>query len=739
MPKQAAAQNDAIKTDARETHHPGPAPITSRGGHPSLLSDLDLHLFNEGTHYRLYDHLGSRVITWQGTTGVYFAVWAPSAERVSLVGDFNHWDPDNHPMRPVASSGIWETFAPGLGAGTRYKYHVRSRHAGYRADKTDPFGFLQERPPQTASIVHTIEGDRANHPWRDDDWMRTRGERQQHRKPISIYELHLGSWRRHPGNRHYTYRELAEALPGYVKDLGFTHVELLPVMEHPLERSWGYQTVGYFAPTSRFGTPQDFMFLVDALHQHGIGVILDWVPSHFPSDEHGLGYFDGTHLFEHEDQRQGFHPDWKSLIFNYGRHEVRSFLISSAMFWLDKCHADGIRVDAVASMLYLDYSREDGQWIPNRFGGNENLEAISFLKQLNTEIYRAFPDVQTFAEESTAWPQVSHPVHTGGLGFGFKWDMGWMHDTLSYLARDPVHRKFHHNQLTFRGMYMHAESYTLPISHDEVVHGKQSIADKMPGDRWQKHANIRLLLANQWLTPGKKLLFMGCEFAQWGEWNSETELEWARLSEPDAGGVHALVRELNRLYREHPPLHLHDSGGAGFRWLIADDAENSVVAFSRAGDATGDIVICAFNYTPVPRPHVALGVPYAGPYDEILNTDAEHYGGSNTGNLGRVESRPEPIQGHPHRIEVLIPPLACVVFRYVGDARAVPHPHHAPDAEHPDEHQPAPKPSDAPAAKPIKKTASKKAGTKKTAKKTPKKTTKKAPDKSGAQGKERRP
>jgi 1,4-alpha-glucan branching enzyme len=652
-----------------ETPTPAPVAITERGGHPSLLSDLDLHLFNEGTHYRLYDHFGAHEITWKGQTGTYFAVWAPNAHLVSLVGDFNDWKPGAHPMRPLEGSGVWETFAPELKPGTTYKYHVESKHHAYRAAKTDPFGTHQQKPPETASIVHPIGGEHA-HRWRDDDWMRTRHERQAHAAPISIYECHLGSWRRHPDGRFYTYRELAKVLPDYLADLGFTHVELLPVMEHPFDKSWGYQTVGYFAPTSRHGSPQDFMALIDALHQRNIGVILDWVPSHFPSDEHGLGYFDGTHLYEHADERQGFHPDWKSLIFNYGRHEIRSFLISSAAFWLDRYHADGLRVDAVASMLYLDYSREDGEWIPNRHGGNENLEAIDFLKRLNTEVYGAFPGIQTFAEESTAWPRVSKPVHEDGLGFGFKWDMGWMHDTLNYLRMEPIHRKYHHNQLTFRGMYMHAESYTLPLSHDEVVHGKRSLRAQMPGDDWQAHANLRLLLTNQWLTPGKKLLFMGAEFAQRSEWNSDAELDWSRISYRESAGVMELVRALNRLYKQFPALHVHDADGGGFRWLLADEADTSVVAFARFGDEPEQVAICLYNYTPVPRDGVAVGVPHAGEYAEVLNTDSESFGGSNVGNLGSVRATDEPLHGMPHRVHVTLPPLAAVVLTFVPEPRA---------------------------------------------------------------------
>ena len=643
---------------------------TSRSGEsaPPLISEHDVYLFNEGTHFRLYNHLGARVVERDGTRGVVFAVWAPSAERVSVVGDFNGWQPRKNPMSMIGASGIWDLFIPGLDEGTVYKYHVESKSAGYRADKTDPFGFMHELPPKTASVVRGIAYD-----WSDGAWMARRGRTCRREDPISIYEVHLGSWRRVPGEhggeesgpaRYLTYRELAETLPAYMQEKGFTHVEFLPVMEHPLYRSWGYQTTGYFAPTSRFGTPQDFMYLVDRLHQAGIGVILDWVPSHFPSDEHGLGYFDGTHLFEHADPRQGFHPDWKSLIFNYGRHEVRSFLISSAMFWLDKYHIDALRVDAVASMLYLDYSRREGEWIPNQQGGRENVEAIDFLQRLNTEIYRSFPDAQTFAEESTAWPNVSRPIYDGGLGFGFKWDMGWMHDTLKYLSRDPLYRKFHHHELTFRGLYMFSENYTLPLSHDEVVHGKGSLIGKMPGDAWQRRANLRLLLANQWTQPGKKLLFMGGELGQYSEWNHDSSLDWHLLESPEHAGIGRLVEQLNRLYRELPALHELDCSPEGFQWLDANDADRSIVAFMRKGRREGDEIVAVFNYTPVPRDGVGVGVPRAGQWLEILNTDASEFGGSGMGNLGRVHSCPVPLHGQPHRISVTVPPLGAILFRF---------------------------------------------------------------------------
>ncbi len=628
-------------------------------GTPPLISEHDVYLFNEGTHFRLYNHLGSRVVERDGQRGVVFAVWAPHAERVCVVGDFNGWQPGANPMHPIGASGIWDAFIPGLDEGTVYKYHVESKYRGYRVDKADPFGFMHERPPQTASVVHGLD-----YQWQDDEWMATRGERQRRDDPMSIYEMHLGSWRRSPeeGGRHLTYRELADVLPAYLKDMGFTHVELMPITEHPLYRSWGYQTTGYFAPTSRYGTPQDFMYLVDRLHRAGIGVILDWVPSHFPSDEHGLGYFDGTHLYEHEDPRQGFHPDWKSLIFNYARHEVRAFLISSAIFWLDRYHIDGLRLDAVASMLYLDYSRREGEWVANRYGGRENIEAIDFLQRLNTEVYRAFPDVQTFAEESTAWPGVSRPVYEGGLGFGFKWDMGWMHDTLEHLSRDPIHRRYHYNELTFRGMYMHAEKYTLPLSHDEVVHGKGSLYGKMAGDEWQKRANLRLLLADQWTQPGKKLLFMGGEIGQRTEWHEEREIDWHILAEEGHAGIQRLVDRLNELYASLPALHELDHSPEGFRWLQADDADHGVLAYLRRGSNPEAVAICALNVTPAPRHDVLVGAPFPGRWLELLNTDAHEYGGSGLGNLGAVETRPIPHQGEPHALRLTIPPLAALIL-----------------------------------------------------------------------------
>ena len=629
------------------------------------LTDDDLHLFNEGRHFQLYDKLGAHPMEVGGTAGTYFAVWAPGASSAAVVGEWNGWDGESHRLTPRSGSGIWEGFVPGVGPGTLYKYRIRSGDGGYRVDKADPFGFEAETPPATGSVVARLE-----HEWGDAEWMAGRGERQRQGSPISIYEVHLGSWRRMPeeDDRSLTYRELAETLPGYVAKLGFTHVELLPIMEHPFYGSWGYQTTGYFAPTSRYGSPADFMALVDAFHQAGVGVILDWVPSHFPSDEHGLAYFDGTHLFEHADPRQGYHPDWGSLIFNYGRHEVRSFLISSGMFWLDRYHIDGLRVDAVASMLYLDYSRKEGEWIPNRHGGRENLEALEFLRQMNSAFYERYPDVQVFAEESTAWPMVSRPTYLGGLGFGFKWDMGWMHDTLQYLERDPIHRKYHHGELTFRGVYAFSENFCLPLSHDEVVHGKGSLAAKMPGSAWDKLANLRLLYTTMTAQPGKKLLFMGAELAQWREWNHDASLDWHLLDEEAHQGIQRLVTDLNRLYREVPALHERDTSPDGFEWIEGGDSENSVVAYLRRGESDDDVVVCVMNYTPVLRHNYRLGVPRGGVWREIFNSDAEAYGGSGQGNLGAVEAAPVPLHGRSHSVTLTLPPYGGVFLRYRPEA-----------------------------------------------------------------------
>ncbi|MBI4541060.1 MAG: 1,4-alpha-glucan branching protein GlgB [Gemmatimonadetes bacterium] len=637
----------------------------------SLLTDDDLYLFNEGSHFRLYEKLGAHLLPPEradGAAGVYFAVWAPNAAAVSVVGDFNDWGPGRHSLRPRATSGIWEGFVPGVTAGTRYKYHVRSRFGRSRVAKADPFGFLHQTPPGTASLVASLDYE-----WGDGGWMAHRGEAQALRSPVAIYEVHLGSWRRVPeeGDRPLTYRGTAPLLADYVEEMGFTHVEFLPVMEHPFYGSWGYQITGYFAPTSRYGGPQDLMYLVDYLHRRGIGVILDWVPSHFPADEHGLGLFDGTHLYEHADPRLGFHPDWNSFIFNYGRHEVRSFLVSSAIFWLHHYHADGLRVDAVASMLYRDYSRRDGEWIPNEFGGRENLEALGLLRRLNEEVYRSFPAVQTIAEESTAWPMVSRPTHVGGLGFGLKWDMGWMHDTLAYLAHDPIHRSYHHNELSFRMVYAFNENFVLPLSHDEVVHGKGSLLAKMPGDEWQKCANLRLLLAYMYTQPGKKLLFMGGEFAQGQEWNHDRSFDWHLLDQPRHASMRRLVHDLNDLYRAEPALYELDCEPAGFEWVDCHDATNSVLSFLRKGRNPDDLILAVCNFTPVPRWNYRVGVPRGGIWHEILNTDAKPYGGSGLGNLGAVEAAPIPFHGRYHSLMLLLPPLACLVLKSeaTGDSR----------------------------------------------------------------------
>jgi 1,4-alpha-glucan branching enzyme len=643
------------------------APTTERDAGPAILHDVtrltedDLHWFNEGTHGALGDKLGAHLLRSGETAGTYFAVWAPNAESVSVVGDFNGWDPRMHPLRTRGRSGIWEGFAPGVAQGALYKFHLVGQGGQWRGDKTDPFAMLYETPPSTASVVWDRSYD-----WGDAGWMAARGGANSLGAPMSVYELHLGSWMRDPADpdRLMGYREVAPRLAEYVARLGFTHVELLPVTEHPFYGSWGYQTTGYFAPSSRYGTPQDFMWLVDQLHQAGIGVILDWVPSHFPTDEFALGLFDGTHLFEHADPRQGIHPDWDSYVFNYSRNEVRSFLLSSAMHWLGHFHADGLRVDAVASMLYLDYSRKQGEWIPNEYGGRENLGAIEFLRRLNADIYADHPDVQTMAEESTAWPMVSRPTYLGGLGFGMKWDMGWMHDTLYYMEREPIHRRFHHNNLTFRQLYAFTENFVLPLSHDEVVHGKGSLVGKMPGDDWQKFANLRLLLGYMYAQPGKKLLFMGGEFGQWREWNHDTGLDWRLLEENEGrhAGVQQFVMDMNGLYRREPALHELDADPAGFEWIDANDSEASVLTFLRRS-RDGQTILVGCNFTPVPRHNYLVGVPFAGFWREILNSDAWNYGGSGTGNLGGVETLPFSAHGRPRTINLTLPPLACVFLK----------------------------------------------------------------------------
>ncbi len=627
----------------------------------ALLSDYDLHLLAEGTHYRTYEKLGAHVKNVNGAIGTHFAVWAPNAERVSVIGDFNNWDPEAHRMVVRQEAGVWETFIPDVGSGALYKYRVYSRYNGFVADKADPYGFAAEIRPQTASMVWDLAG----YEWNDAEWMAERGRRHALDAPISVYELHLGSWRRVPedGDRWLTYREAAHQLADYVSHMGFTHVELMPVSEHPFDGSWGYQTVGYYAPTSRFGNPHDFMYLVDLLHQRGIGVIIDWVPAHFPTDGHGLGYFDGTHLFEHADPRQGKHPDWDTLVFNFGRREVTNFLISNALFWLEKYHIDGLRVDAVASMLYLDYARREGEWIPNQYGGKENIEAIDFLRRFNERVYEEHPDVMTIAEESTSWPMVSRPTYLGGLGFGYKWNMGWMHDMLDYTSKEPVYRSYHHDRITFSMLYAFTENFVLPFSHDEVVHLKGSMIGKMPGDDWQKFANLRLLYGYMTGHPGKKLLFMGGEIGQWSEWSHDHSIEWHLLEFPLHKGLQRWVRDLNTFYRGNTAVHQVECDHHGFEWIDCNDHGASTITFLRRGHNPDDIVVFGCNFTPVPRHNYRIGVPRGGWYKEVLNSDAELYGGSGQGNSGGVEAAPAPMHGRTHSLTVTLPPLGMVVFK----------------------------------------------------------------------------
>lgn len=627
----------------------------------SQLTDHDIYLFKQGTHVRLYEKLGAHAHTIDDVAGVQFAVWAPNARQVSVVGHFNGWDSKAHPLKVREDgSGIWEGFIPGLTHGVIYKYHIVSRYQDYRVDKGDPFAYSWEVPPHTASRVWSLDYD-----WGDSEWMSRRVVANSLDAPWSIYEIHLGSWRRAPEEDHrpLTYRELAEWLPAYVSDLGYTHVELLPITEHPFYGSWGYQTTGYFAPTARYGTPQDLMYLVDRLHQSGIGVILDWVPSHFPDDAHGLNYFDGTHLYEHADLKRGYHPEWHSYIFNYGRNEVRAFLLSSALFWLDRYHADGLRVDGVASMLYLNYGRREGEWIPNEHGGNENLQAVSFLRGLNEAIYRDYPDVQTIAEESTAWPMVSRPVYLGGLGFGMKWNMGWMHDTLDYFTKDPIYRKHHHDELTFSLLYAFHENFVLPLSHDEVAHGKGSLIGKMPGNGTQKFANLRALYGYMYGHPGKKLLFMGGEFAQWHEWAHDHSLDWHLLQWRSHQGIRDWLRDLNNIYRNEPALFEQDFLQDGFEWIDCHDWEESTLSFVRKAKNSDDIVLVVCNFTPVTRSKYRVGVPCGGWWREVLNSDAEVYGGSGVGNLGGVVAAPVGAHGRPHSLLLELPPLAVLFFK----------------------------------------------------------------------------
>ena len=630
---------------------------------PPILGEMDLHFMAEGTHRRLYEKLGAHPIDLDGTKGVSFAVWAPNAQRVSVVGDFNGWDGRRHPMRRRHGAGIWELFIPGLQVSALYKFHIIGARGEPLPLKSDPLALAQEVPPSTASRVHGLP----RYEWTDNAWIDSRAAAQDRSAPISIYEVHLGSWRRGENNSFLDYDRLADYLIPYVSDLGFTHIELLPISEHPFSGSWGYQPVGLFSPTSRFGPPEAFARFIDRCHRKDIGVLIDWVPAHFPSDPHGLVRFDGTALYEHEDPRLGFHKDWNTLIYNFGRREVANFLQTNALFWLSRYHIDGLRVDAVASMLYLDYSREPGEWIPNIHGGRENLEAVSFLRELNKRVYADVPGTITIAEESTAWPQVSRPVDSGGLGFGYKWNMGWMHDTLSYMSRDPVHRSHHHHELTFGLLYAFSENFILPLSHDEVVHGKGSLLNKMPGDRWQKFANLRAYLAFMWAHPGKKLLFMGGEFAQEREWNHDQSLDWHLLSDPAHRGIHALVRDLNKLYRSSPALHKFDCEPRGFEWIDAGDASQSILSFIRYGEADEPPVALLCNFTPMVRHGFRLGVPKQGRWIEKLNTDSEVYGGSNVGNLGNVEAQAMSSHRQPFSVELTLPPLATVVLEHAGD------------------------------------------------------------------------
>jgi 1,4-alpha-glucan branching enzyme len=625
-----------------------------------ILSDYDLYLFGEGKHTRIYEKLGAHPTTIGGSAGVHFAVWAPNAKRVSVVGDFNAWDGRRHPMRSLGGSGVWEIFIPGLYVGEKYKFEILSRY-GEVVLKSDPFGFAFELPPQNASVVAAPAYD-----WKDAEWMRSRASADSwFHQPMAVYEVHLGSWSRIPeeSGRYLTYRELAERLIPYVKEMGYSHIELLPVMEHPFSGSWGYQVIGFFAPTSRFGKPEEFKAFVDECHANGIGVILDWVPGHFPKDAHGLAQFDGTALFEHEDPRQGEHRDWGTLIFNYGRNEVRNFLLSNALFWLEEYHLDGLRVDAVASMLYLDYSRKEGEWVPNRFGGRENIEAIAFLRELNTLTHGEQPGSITVAEESTAWPSVSRPTYLGGLGFTYKWNMGWMNDILEYVTKDPVYRRWDHRHLTFSLLYAFSENFILPFSHDEVVHGKGSMFRKVPGDDWQKAATLRALYGFMYSHPGKKLMFMGCEFGQDREWNYDQSLDWHALDKPLHRGLQRFVQDLNRVYRSEHAMHEVDFDPAGFQWIDCNDSENSVVSFIRRARNADDFVVSVLNFTPVPRDGYRIGVPVAGPYLELVNSDGDLYGGSNVGNGGAIFSEPIASHGCDQSLRLTLPPLGFLLLK----------------------------------------------------------------------------
>ena len=627
----------------------------------SLFTDFDINLFKAGKHYRLYEKFGSHIITLNGEEGTYFAVWAPSAKMVSVVGDFNFWLEGDHQLNVRwDGSGIWEGFIPGVGKGNIYKYKIQSSNNGILTEKADPFARRCEHPPKTASVVWEDSYD-----WKDTKWMKNRKKNNALDAPFSVYEVHLGSWKKQvEQNRFLSYVELADELVDYVAEMNFTHVEFMPIMEYPYDPSWGYQLVGYFAPTSRFGYPEEFKYLVDKFHEKGIGVLLDWVPSHFPSDEHGLGFFDGSHLYEHPDQRKGYHQDWKSLIFNYGRNEIKAFLISNAIFWLDQFHADGLRVDAVASMLFLDYSREEGQWEPNMFGGREYLEAIDFIKEMNTEVYASFPDVQTIAEESTSFPKVSRPIYDGGLGFGMKWMMGWMHDTLEYFAKEPIYRKHHQNDLTFSLNYAFTENFMLPLSHDEVVYGKKALVDKMPGDEWQRFANLRLLYSFMYTHPGTKLLFQGGEFGQTSEWNFQTSLDWHLLQYDVHKGAQTLVKDLNKLYKKEPALYQKQFSHEGFEWIDHGDHQNSVMTYIRKGKNEKDNVIVVLNLTPIPRENYRIGIPKAGTLEEIFNSDAKKYFGSGSFKNKNLTSEVRKWNGREHSLELDLPPLAMMAFKF---------------------------------------------------------------------------
>ena len=627
---------------------------------PQILTDFDLHLLGEGTHYKNYEKLGAHVIEVKGVNGVHFAVWAPNAEAVSVIGDFNKWDGNSHKMRMLGSSGIWEIFIPGLSEGEIYKFNIKSK-SGEVLEKADPYAFSSEIRPKSASIVYDID----KYTWNDAKWLSEREHHNALDAPISMYEVHLGSWMRVPedGNRYLTYRELAKKLAEYVKEMGYTHVQLMPVTEYPLDASWGYQTIGYFAPTSRFGKPEEFMYFVDYMHQNGIGIILDWVPAHFPKDGHGLARFDGTCLYEHADPRKGEHQDWGTLIFNYGRNEVRNFLLSNALFWLDKYHIDGLRVDAVASMIYLDYSRQPGEWIPNQYGGNENLEAIDFLKRFNEVLHSTHPGVLTIAEESTAWTGVSRPTYLGGLGFSLKWNMGWMNDTLRYFSKDPIHRKYEHDNLTFSLLYAFTENFILVLSHDEVVHGKRSLLDKMPGDFQQRFANLRALFGYMYGHPGKKLLFMGGEIGQWWEWNHDESIHWHLLQYESHHGLQRYVRDLNRLYQSEPALYEVDFDYHGFEWIDFRDAEGSIISFIRRGKNPEDFLVFVYNFTPVARMGYRVGVPKGGFYKEVMNSDSGSYWGGNMGNFGGIWADEMPWHGRAASLSLTIPPLSMVVMK----------------------------------------------------------------------------